>query len=181
MSKITDEWITRATQHRRQREFTAAVRAWAKAVEMARQENDATALIRALRGMAESERDRDRYAEAMACYEEATLLCRQQNDVLLLAHTVRHLGDVRRHLGQHEAAQSCYEEALNIYRREPEADLLDTANALRPFAILREKMGDAEGARAFWRAARELYELAGIDAGVAEASQALIQLGESSE
>jgi len=49
------------------------------------------------------------------------------------------------------------------------------ANALRPFAILREEMGDFDGARAFWREARALYE--SLDAGVAEASKALAQLG----
>jgi tetratricopeptide (TPR) repeat protein len=94
-----------------------------------------------------------------------------------LAHTVRHLGDVRRHIGRHEGAQSCYEEALSIYRREPEANPLDVANALRPFAILKEEMGDFDGARAFWREALELYESLAIDAGVAEASQALARLG----
>ena len=69
------------------------------------------------------------------------------------------------------------QEALDIYRREPEANPLDLANALRPFAILREKIGDFEGARAFWREARELYESLTIEAGVAEASQALARLG----
>ena len=66
---------------------------------------------------------------------------------------------------------------MDIYRREAKANPLDVANALRPFAILREKMGDFDGARAFWREARELYESLGIAAGVAEASQALAQLG----
>jgi len=51
------------------------------------------------------------------------------------------------------------------------------ANALRPFAILKEETGDFGGARAFWREAREIYESLSIDAGVAEASQALVQLG----
>jgi tetratricopeptide (TPR) repeat protein len=67
------------------------------------------------------------------------------------------LGDVRRHLGQHQDAKARYEEALGIYRSEPKANPLDVANALRSFAILKEKMGDFDGARAFWREARGLY------------------------
>jgi tetratricopeptide (TPR) repeat protein len=176
MSKVTERLIADAAQHRRQRELADAAREWAEAVELSRQQNDIPTLIRALRGGAETERDLGRNGQALASYEEAVLLCRKQSDALLLAHTVRHLGDVRRHLGDHEDAQSCYEEALGIYRREPGANPLDVANALRPFAILREKMGDFDGARAFWREARELYESLGIDAGVTEASQALAHL-----
>jgi tetratricopeptide (TPR) repeat protein len=177
MSKVTEELIAHAVQHRREQKLADAGREWAEAVELSRQQNDIPTLIRALRGVAQTERDLGRNCEALAPYEEAVLLCRRQKDALFLAHTIRHLGDVRRHLGQHEDAQSCYEEALAIYRREPEANPLDVANALRPFAILREKMGDFDGARAFWREARELYESLGIDAGVAEASKALAQLG----
>ncbi len=177
MNNVTEELIARAVQHRREHKPTDAAREWAKAVELSRQQNDMPNLIRSLRGGAETERDLGRNLEAQALYEEAVLLCRKQNDALLLAHAVRHLGDVRRHLGHHEAAQSCYEEALGIYRRETEANPLDIANALRPFAILKEKMGDFDGARAIWREARELYESLAIDAGVAEASQALARLG----
>jgi len=177
MNKVTEKLIADAVQHRRQRKLADAVREWTEVAELSRQQNDIPTLIRALRGVAETERDLGRNCEALAPYEEAVVLCRKQNDALLLAHTVRHLGDVRRHLGQHEGAQSCYEEVLDIYRREPEANPLDLANALRPFAILREKTGDFDDARAFWREARKLYESLGIDAGVAEASQALAQLG----
>jgi len=160
MNKVTEKLIADAVQHRRQRKLAAAVCEWTEAAELSRQQNDVPTLIRALRGVAETERDLGRNCQALAPYEEAVLLCRKQNDALLLAHTVRHLGDVRRHLGQYEGAQSCYEEALDIYRRESEANPLDLANALRPFAILREKTGDFDGARAFWREARKLYESA---------------------
>jgi tetratricopeptide (TPR) repeat protein len=173
-----EELIARAAQHRRERTPTDAIREWAEAIELSRQQSDIPSLIRSLRGAAETERDLGRNREAGNLYEEAVSLCRKQNnDPLLLAHMVRHLGDVRRHVGQHEGAHSCYQEALGIYRREPEANPLDVANALRSFAIIKEKMGDFEGARAFWREARELYESLAIDAGVAEGSQALARLG----
>jgi tetratricopeptide (TPR) repeat protein len=89
------------------------------------------------------------------------------------------LGDVRRHLGQHQDAKARYEEALGIYRSEPKANPLDVANALRSFAILKEKMGDFDGARAFWREARGLYESLSIKAGITECSEHLAELGES--
>lgn len=148
MNNVTEELIARAAQHRWERKPNDAAREWAKAVELSRQQNDIPSLIRSLRGAAETELDLGRNCEAGALYEEAVSWCRKQNsDALLLAHTVRHLGDVRRHTGQHEGAQSCYEEALGIYRREPDANPLDMANALRPFAILKEEMGDLVGAQ----------------------------------
>ena len=42
-------------------------------------------------------------------------------------------------------------------------------------------MGDFDGARAFWREARALYESLGVDAGVTEASKPLAQLAHRSE
>ena len=178
MHNSIEELIARAAQHRRERKPTDAAREWAEAVELSRHQNDIPSLIRSLRGAAETERDLGRNREAGDLYEEAVSLCRKQNnDALLLAHTVRHLGDIRRHIGQHEGALSCYQEALGIYRSHPDANPRDVANVLRPFAIIKEKMGDFESARTFWLEARELYESLAINAGVAEASQALVRLG----
>src|ERR1043166_9495997 len=140
MDNSIEELIARAAQHRRERKSTDAAREWAEAVELSRQKGDIPSLIRSLRGAAETERDLGRNREGGNLYDEAVSLCRKRSDdALLLAHTVRHLGDVRRHIGQQEDAQSCYQEALSIYRREPDANPLDVANALRPFAILKEK------------------------------------------
>lgn len=181
MNNAIEELIARAGQHRRERKPADAAREWAEAVELSRQHMDIPNLVRSLCGAAQTARDLARNLEAAELYEEAVSLGRNQNnDPLFLAHTVRHLGDVRRHLGQHEAAQSCYEEALKFYRGEPEANPLDLANALRPFAILKEELGDLRGATAFWREVRELYHSLAIDAGVVEASQALARLGKDS-
>ena len=178
MNKSIEQLIDRAAQHRRESNFDQAGREWAEVIELSRRQNDTPVLIRALNGAAQIERDLGRNSEASARYEEAVALCRKHGDPLLLAHTIRHLGDVRRHLGQQPEAQACYEEALGIYRSEPRANSLDVANTLRPFAILREKMGDVDGARVFWREARSLYQALSIDAGVAECSKHLAQLGE---
>jgi hypothetical protein len=52
------------------------------------------------------------------------------------------------------------------------------ANLLRPFAILKEKTGDFDEARAFWREALVLYESLSIDAAITECSKHLAQLDE---
>lgn len=180
MSKAIEQLADQALQYRRASNFGDARRAWAEAVELSLQENDMSGLIRALRGAAQIEHDLGRDGEALALYEEAVLLCGKHSQPLVLAHTVRHLGDIQRHLGQHQNAQASYEQALDIYRNQPEADPLDVANALRPFAILKEATGDLDGARDFWREARGLYESLGIDAAVVECSRRLSQLGDSS-
>ena len=143
MNKSIEQLIDRAAQHRRESNFDQAGREWAEVIELSRRQNDTPVLIRALNGAAQIERDLGRNSEASARYEEAVALCRKHGDPLLLAHTIRHLGDVRRHLGQQPEAQACYEEALGIYRSEPRANSLDVANTLRPFAILKEKVGDS--------------------------------------
>ena len=50
---------------------------------------------------------------------------------------------------------------------------LELANALRPCALLRERLGDGEAALALWREARELYLAAGIAEGVRECDRHL--------
>ncbi len=178
MNNATEELIARAAQHRRESNFDHAAQEWAEVVELSRRADDIPTLVRALNGAAQIERDLGRNSEALLRYEEAVALCQKHRDQLLLAHTIRHLGDVRRHLGLEREAQACYEEALDIYRSEPSANPLDVANTLRPFAILKEKMGDIDGARAFWHEARGLYQSLGIDAGVVESSKHLALLGD---
>jgi tetratricopeptide (TPR) repeat protein len=179
MSKTIEQLTDQATQDRRANKFGDAKRAWAEAVGLSRQANDMPGLIRALRGAAQIEHDLGRDDEALALYEEAVLLCGKHSQPLVLAHTIRHLGDIQRHLGQYRQAQASYEKALGIYQSEPEADPLDVANALRPFAILKEATGDLDGARNFWTEARGLYESLGIAAGVIECSDHLAKLGDS--
>jgi hypothetical protein len=56
MSKVTEELIALAAQHRRERKLVESGREWAEAVELSRQEDDTLTLIRALRGVAETDR-----------------------------------------------------------------------------------------------------------------------------
>ena len=112
--------------------------------------------------------DLGRLGKARALFEDSVAVAREVDDPLRLAHAVRHLGQVNQRLGRLASAERCYEEALNLYDQAPTARFLDHANALRPMALLREELGDAEGARLMWRRAAKLYQAAGVDEGVRE-------------
>ena len=79
--------------------------------------------------------------------------------------------------GRLAAAEACYAEALALYGAQDEPPPLDHANALRPMAILKETLGQADEARTLWQRARTLYGAAGIEAGVAECTEHLARLG----
>jgi hypothetical protein len=51
------------------------------------------------------------------------------------------------------------------------------ANAIRPLAILKERAGEVEEAIHLWRQARDLYAAVNVQAGVAESSAHISDLG----
>ena len=131
------------------------------------------ALVESLRGLGQIERDLGNDSEALSLYREAVQLCRGEGGTQLLAHTLRHLGDIHSDLHQWQLARPCYEEALALYRDDASTAPLDLANAIRPFAILKEQLGEKEAALGLWEEARKLYEAVGIAAGVTESSRHL--------
>lgn len=106
--------------------------------------------------------------KARTLFEDSVAVAREAGDPLRLAHAVRHLGQVNQRLGRLDSAGRCYEEALDLYDRDGTAHPLDHANALRPMALLREELGDAEGAQLLWSRAAKLYRAAGVEEGVRE-------------
>ena len=112
--------------------------------------------------------DLDHPDKARTLFKDSVAVAREAGDPLRLAHAVRHLGQVNQRLGRLDSAERCYEEALDLYDRAGTAHPLDHANALRPKALLREELGDAEGARLLWRRAAELYRAAGVEEGARE-------------
>lgn len=121
-----------------------------------------------LRGLAESARRRRDLPSAQKLYEEASSLLRGSPDRMRFAHTVRHLGDVYVEMKNWSGAESCYIEALEIYRGQPAARILDFANALRSYAVLKDKTGRAMESRQLWAEAGVLYKAEAIQAGVEE-------------
>ena len=101
-------------------------------------------------------------------YREAGEIYRSLDNPLKTAHTIRHAADILREQERPDDAAQLYAESLEIYRRCKETPLLDLANAIRGFALLKEQTGDRQEALNLWREARDLYQQTGIAAGVSE-------------
>lgn len=139
-----------------------------RACEIARQAGAAQELSVALGKLGHVALDLGHPDKARTLFEDSVAVAREAGDPLRLAHAVRHLGQVNQRLGRLDSAGRCYAEALDLYDRDGTAHPLDHANALRPMALLREELGDAEGARLLWRRAARLYRAAGVEEGVRE-------------
>ena len=116
-------------------------------------------------------------AAATARYEEAVAVARQSGDPLLVAHAIRHLGDTHRRARRLAEAEACYDEALTLYAEHANPPPVAYANALRPMAILKEALGEADQARLLWQRAKALYAAIPVPAGVAECNENLSRLG----
>lgn len=168
--------IEQATRARREGRLSDAHRGFAEAVAICRQAALEGELTHALKGLGQIERDLGHGDAAQPLYEEAVAICRHGNDARLLAHTIRHLGDIHHDGGRLDRAEACYREALEIYRAHPHTAPLDLANALRPLAILEERLGRIEQAIELWTEARDLYESVSVRAGVIESAERLSRL-----
>jgi tetratricopeptide (TPR) repeat protein len=124
-----------------------------------------------LRELGESARRKRDLAAARKYYEEASSLLANSADRIKFAHTVRHLGDVYVDVQNWEGAERCYVEALGIYRSQPAARVLDFANALRAYAVLKDKTGRENDSRSLWAEAGRLYKDVGIQAGIEECNR----------
>jgi len=144
-----------------------------RAVALAREKGDETRLGHLLARLGQIERDLGNAAAAIDCYSEAAAIARENGSPLQLAHRLRHIGDILLDAGEPEAAEPFFEEALAIYRGCADTPPLDLANAVRPLALLRERQGRAEEAKALWAEARLLYDQAGIGAGASESAARL--------
>jgi tetratricopeptide (TPR) repeat protein len=178
VSDEVEKLIQQAFQARRDRRFDDARCDLTQAVslargERAREEHDPSALATALTRLGAIERDTRHYDLALQHYNEAVSILRQTDDTLSLAHTIRHVGDIHCDADHHHLAQPYYEEALALYRRHGCVPPLDLGNAIRSFAVFKDRMGDREGARVLWTEALELYKVVGVDAGIDEATRRL--------
>jgi tetratricopeptide (TPR) repeat protein len=151
-------------------------RMFEEAVELSRKQGPPRKLIHALKGLGQIARDLRANDVALRLYQEAVSLCRNEDELLLLAHTIRHVGDIHQDMKQQDLAAQCYEEALAIYRSHQETSNLDLANAVRPFALLKERAGAIHEAKLMWAEARDLYLAAKVPEGVKECSRRLTLL-----
>ncbi|MCU1286926.1 MAG: acetyltransferase, family [Acidobacteriales bacterium] len=171
--------IARADVARRENRPTDAHADLTRALALSRESCDKNDLLQSLKKLGQIESDRNRGDLALPMYEEAVAIARElargdgqdASTALVLAHTVRHLGDIHLDAGRPQLAEPCYIEALEIYRSNPESDTLDLANAIRPFAILKDESGNLDEAKKLWTEARDLYAAVNVEAGVEECSR----------
>jgi tetratricopeptide (TPR) repeat protein len=173
-----DEALTlmdRADRARREDRLPQARRDFLEAVALCRRSGARGELVRALKGLGQIERDLGGGDAALPLHEEAVALCRGHDDPLLLAHTLRHLGDIHQDAGRLDEAAPHYREALALYRAH-ETPLLHLANAIRPLALLQERLGQRDDAILLWSEARDLYDAVKVREGVAESAAHLERL-----
>lgn len=92
--------IARGYRARRADRLFGAQQLFIRAIVASRRSGSSIALIRALKGLGQIERDLGRGDDALPLYEEAVGLCRRDGDALGLAHTIRHLSDIHQRLGR---------------------------------------------------------------------------------
>ena len=173
MSEDAHTLIQRGHAERREDRLDDARQSFAAAVDAARAAGNDRDLVLALKGLGQVERDLGQGGRAIGLYEEAVELCLANEDLGGLAHCLRHLGDLHQDAGGWSQAGEYYLQALALYRRDDSVDPLELANAVRPLALLRGRLGDIDGARALWSEARALYLAAGVAEGAAECDRHL--------
>ena len=133
-------------------------------------------LMRSLNAEAQAQRDLGHAGAAGDRYRELAALCVAQNDPLAEAHALRHLADLHLEAGALGEAASTYARVLGLYHASRDEGSLDLANALRGYALLRERLGERQEAEALWREARLLYAQAGVEAGIDECDAHLVEM-----
>lgn len=116
-----------------------------------------------------------RLDEARQLYGQAAQLLKP-SDPLRYAHAIRHIADMFQHEANLAEAKPLYEEALEIYHSDLHTKVLDLANAIRPLALLQERLGEKERARELWREAKSLYSSLRIEDGIRECEKHLANL-----
>jgi tetratricopeptide (TPR) repeat protein len=179
MNDASDELLGLALQARRENRLADAKRHLEEAVNLCRETDAKNGLAKALTRLGAIERDLGNKEPSLKHYEEAAGIYRGSGDAQRLAHTIRHMADINLDAGHTERAEPCYREALTIYRSQEKTPPLDLANAIRGFALLKGRMGEAAEATALWTEARALYSAVNVQAGVDESTRQLARLNRS--
>ena len=156
---------------RLEQRFDDARDLFAQAVAESRFLLDRSVLVKSLKALGQAERDLQHPTTAVKHYREAASLQQNERDRFGWAHSIRHVADILREQKVFAEAEAAYEQALDVYAQDPETSPLDYANALRGLALLKDHASDPDEVLLLWRAARALYEKAGVEQGVAECAR----------
>ena len=176
MANEAEALIHQGYQASREGRRLQAKEAFQQAIAAAKLTPDQAILAEAIKGLGKIERDLGETDASLAHYRQSVQLLRCLDDPLNLAHTVRHVGDILRESGQVEPAESCYAEALRLYRGHLQTPVLDLANTLRGYALLRAEKGDRESAITMWQEAGHVYGSLNLEAGVNESRSQVARL-----
>lgn len=115
------------------------------------------------------------FTDASFMFHSAARHSREEHLQEELAYSLRHAAQADLELGNHEQALVDSTEALGLYLVKPDAAELNIANTKRLIALALEAKGLTGEAKVHWRAAREIYERAGITDGINECDNHLRQ------
>ncbi|MDX1409756.1 MAG: hypothetical protein R3330_16520 [Saprospiraceae bacterium] len=132
--------------------------------------DDTPMLVEIYACLGQLHRDAGRHEDALHWYGKASAATGNRDRYF---HLLRHVADIQCELGRYAEADESYPNILAHYGSEQS---LNRANALRGYALVQEGLGQTEGARKAWQAARDLYQQFGIAAGVEECDQRLVNL-----
>ena len=173
MTDQVDKLIKDALHARREQRRHEARALLVEALEICREPTPCAKLPLILTWLGAIERELRNGDAALLHYQEAVAIYREQGNTQAIAHSVRHVGDILCEAKRLAEAEVCYDEALALYDNDPQTPPLDFANAIRSLAVLKNDIGERETARLLWTKAKRLYEMVGVEAGVAECSRRL--------
>ena len=136
-------------------------------------DGDHNALGRIFHIYMQFESDNNHYVKALAYCQQSLGYYKKAGNIDKIAHSTRHIADLQRYLGQGVESESNYRKAINLYRKNPNTQKGDLANALRGFGIILENRKKLEEAKTTWEEVKKLYKDCNLPEGVDEANSRL--------
>ncbi len=113
---------------------------------------------------------------SLESFKNALSLAEMESEEEQIAHITRHIADVECEIGDLKSSLNHYEKALKYYRSNMSKYSLNYANAIRGFAVLKEKTVDYSSARKLWKEAKSIYEKLKVETGIKECMARLKKL-----
>jgi tetratricopeptide (TPR) repeat protein len=167
--------IEQGRKARRERRFEEARSLFVQALNACCTDDDPRLVAELHAELAYVERALHDVQAAETDYRQATEMFRTVRDPYRTAHNMRHLADILRETGRPSEAAPFYSESIEFFRKSGEYPL-QLANALRGLALLQGELKDFSGSIQSWAEAKALYQMANVDAGVAESRKRIDDL-----
>lgn len=125
---------------------------------------------------AQLERDLKNLDSALTWYVKAMKTYKSGGFSPKEIHVLRHIAEIETQNGNTKKAQVNYIKVLNFYKSNEKTPLGELANTQRGYALLLEKIGDAEKAKKYWIKTRNLYKELDIIEGINECENHISKL-----